>query len=41
VNRIGKPRLLLILPGPLWEIKGTLRKRIEGLSEGFPNATRA
>jgi glycosyltransferase involved in cell wall biosynthesis len=29
------PRLLLILPGPLWEIKGSLRKRIEYLSERY------
>jgi glycosyltransferase involved in cell wall biosynthesis len=28
-------RLLFILPGPLWEIKDSLRKRMEGLSERF------
>jgi glycosyltransferase involved in cell wall biosynthesis len=28
-------RLLLILPGPLWEIKDSLRKRLEGLSERY------
>jgi hypothetical protein len=28
-------RLLLILPGPLWEIKDSLRKRLEGLSARY------
>ncbi|HLP41011.1 MAG TPA: hypothetical protein VK465_05850, partial [Fibrobacteria bacterium] len=35
VSREPKSRLLLILPGPLWEVKDSLRKRLERLSESF------
>lgn len=31
----GKPRLLFLLPGPLWEIRDSLRKRMERLSERY------
>lgn len=32
---IRKKRILFILPGPLWEIKDSLRKRMERLSERY------
>ena len=31
-------RLLFIMPGPLWEIKDTLRKRMARLSERYEGA---
>jgi len=31
----GKPRLLFLLPGPLWEVRDSLRKRMERLSERY------
>lgn len=38
VKNSHKPRLLMIIPGPLWEIKTSLRKRAEGLSRDYRGA---
>jgi glycosyltransferase involved in cell wall biosynthesis len=34
-NGARRGRLLFILPGPLWEIKGSLRRRMEALSQSY------